>query len=421
MQRGVLLVLGAVLWVNVSVMAQDEPLPADLKSVRVMHVADDADFVDVYVNDELIWNDIPPNGLADYRTFAPDLLLVEVYPFNSGPGEAPLLTQVVDVGALPLSTLVFTRNDVRGLTIIPYDHELNTVNEDDGWLRIFNAVPGGAIQLTDIGTSSFDDLPPFTGASTVLEAGAYTPGWALADGRSVSQDIMLSPFQEILLVNSPVGDTPELVTFQTYLGVELRVLNALPSGDEIQLQLVNGPSATSVLSEDFAYYEYPIGDYAFELTVADAEPIPISTRFLPGMVHTWLVTDTDEVLTLQEPHHRFTRQLLTEGGNAMFRVFHLSPDTPPLDIISQDNAVLAENLSYGAQSATLEFPAGQYDWRLTLADRPEQTVVDLVQVDLEAATIYEIMIVGSFADIQTGQQDVEVFIRSAGCFRPGAC
>ena len=82
------------------------------------------------------------------------------------------------------------------------------------------------------------------------------------------------------------------------------------------------------------------------------------------------------------------------AGKAHVRVLHLSPDAPPVDVKTQDNAVtLFSNLAYPNASAYLPVDAGTYDLKVTAAGSTD-AAVSLPDVALSRGVIYDAIAVG---------------------------
>lgn len=96
------------------------------------------------------------------------------------------------------------------------------------------------------------------------------------------------------------------------------------------------------------------------------------------------------------------------AGNAHLRVLHLSPDTPAIDVKTQDNAVtLVSNLAFPNAAGPTPVAAGTYDLKVTAAGSTD-SVIDLNDVVLQQGAVYDAIAFGLFAG--EGEQVLQVVL-----------
>jgi len=96
------------------------------------------------------------------------------------------------------------------------------------------------------------------------------------------------------------------------------------------------------------------------------------------------------------------------AGKADVRVLHLSPDTPAVDLKTQDNAVtLVSNLAFPNAAGPLPVDAGTYDLKVTAAGSTD-SVIDLDDVVLMQGALYDAIAFGLFEG--EGEQALEIVL-----------
>jgi hypothetical protein len=81
-----------------------------------------------------------------------------------------------------------------------------------------------------------------------------------------------------------------------------------------------------------------------------------------------------------------------QAGNAQVRIAHMSPDTPPVDVLV-DNETVVSNLSYGNVTDYASLPAGEHEVTITAAGDPS-TVVFSGNETFKANTNYTVAATG---------------------------
>ena len=106
-----------------------------------------------------------------------------------------------------------------------------------------------------------------------------------------------------------------------------------------------------------------------------------ATGFLADITATEFTTDTADLA----------------GGMARIQVIYASPDAPAVDIAVAGGDVLVGDLSFPDASGALDVPSGTYDLEVRVAGT-EDVALDLPGVALDAATVDDILAIGSLAD-----------------------
>ncbi len=85
-------------------------------------------------------------------------------------------------------------------------------------------------------------------------------------------------------------------------------------------------------------------------------------------------------------------------ATSYLRVFHASPDAPPVDVYA-NGTKLATNISYGGFTEYMPVPAGRYNVRVFPVGQTLNPVIN-TDVDIAPGTIITVAAVGRLADIE---------------------
>ncbi len=88
----------------------------------------------------------------------------------------------------------------------------------------------------------------------------------------------------------------------------------------------------------------------------------------------------------------------TLGARADVRVLHLSPDTPPVDVLAglADDAKgeLFTDIPFGTVTDYVPVPTGNYFIDVTPADQPDVVAIDIDDLPIDADTFYSVAAIG---------------------------
>lgn len=104
----------------------DEPL------VRIIHAVGEAPPVDVYVDGELVAEDLAFSKATDYQTFEVGSYEIVVYPHNADPDTTePILTTPLAVNNNDVATIIVMNDDEDGVAVTRVDGSLEALEDDD--------------------------------------------------------------------------------------------------------------------------------------------------------------------------------------------------------------------------------------------------------------------------------------------------
>ncbi|PTX64801.1 uncharacterized protein DUF4397 [Melghirimyces profundicolus] len=173
----------------------------------------------------------------------------------------------------------------------------------------------------------------------------------------------------------------------------IRVLHASPDAPAVDV-VINGRTLAPNLSfgQVSPTLALPAGSYRVDLFRAGRRGTPLYSEGItlqPGRTYTVAAVNPLDNLDLQviesEPEVR--------EGMSKFRLIHLSPDAPPVDLATREGDVLLFNLRYRDESEYYVSPPATQDLELRAAGS-ERVLVEIPNVRLEPNRAYSIYVLG---------------------------
>lgn len=182
----------------------------------------------------------------------------------------------------------------------------------------------------------------------------------------------------------------------------VRVLHGSPDAPNVDIYVngnpVGAPLANLAFGDLSAYVPLPAGSYDIKVcAVAPNETVcPIDlpdTTVAAGTKYTIAAVDVLASIT----HQLIVDEPSPKTGEAEVRVVHFSPDTPAVDVLTQDGGNIGINgLTYPNYTAYAEFPPATYDLKVCAAGDPDTCPLDLPPLPLESGKSYSVFAIGSF-------------------------
>jgi len=240
--------------------------------------------------------------------------------------------------------------------------------------RLAGVIAAGALLINSAGTT----LASGAGSLTLAVADT-TVGPTSATGNAHVRVVHGSP------------DAPEV---DVYAGATL--------GTATKVAALSGLSFGQVS----AYANIPAGTYAIKVcATADASVCPIQVSSLTLAAEAYYTIAASNALASIEATV-FTDTPAPGGNGAQLRVYHLSADTPSVDVLTSTGADISpalDNLPYKNASGYLTLPAGTYD--VKVCAHADHTICPLGPIALTVAAdhTYSIFAVGSLAQLVAGE------------------
>jgi hypothetical protein len=198
--------------------------------------------------------------------------------------------------------------------------------------------------------------------------------------------------------------------------VRAQVVHAAPQAPAVDVYVTapdamleqQNPLGSFAFGEDLGPVEVPAGDYQIRVTAAND---PAAVVFDSGTVALASGADLlivaventgpgDSPISLVVADAQGSFEILDADTPAELRAIHASPDTPPVNVIVNDdfdNPVLTD-VPFGAVSEYLAVPPGTYNVKVTPADNPGVIAID-ADVAVAAGTRYSVYAVDVLASI----------------------
>ncbi|MGL5748907.1 MAG: DUF4397 domain-containing protein [Paraclostridium sp.] len=185
----------------------------------------------------------------------------------------------------------------------------------------------------------------------------------------------------------------------------LRVLNAIPNSDNIDIYANGNLIFSSIEYKNFSSYTPTSpGNYNIEVYRSGENNDSLHTHTLNiagGNVGTLVVTGILPKLMLlavyEDPHEE------VENGNAKFRIAHLSPTSSPVDIVV-NNVKMIDEIPFGKRTNYAEIPNGMYKFLVEENEFDRTDTDNYLQVrqnvEIKDKKIYTIYILGDAPNVE---------------------
>ncbi|WP_411963467.1 DUF4397 domain-containing protein [Haloferax sp. YSMS24] len=356
----------------------------EMAMVRVAHLSPDAPNVDVYVDDDVALEDVPYGAVSDYLSLPVGTYTVKI----TAAGDESTVAFEGDVGVEEATYTVAAVGELGEGTFQPLvlEDDVSLPDAETARVRVVHASPDApAVDITAGDQTLFDGVEFTQSGSVEVPADTYTlqvrgdtesnDGDAVAEfdveltGETVytvfasgylspPEDAMDKAFEPIAVVDAGMGGGG-------LLDVALRAAHLSPDAPNVDV-LVDGTVALSdvpfgavseYLGLSAGMHQVTIrATEAPDTVVFDAE-IDLTTGAYTAAAIGELEDGAEngfEVVLLEDD------QSAPADDVARIRVFHASPDAPPVDVtVASSGDAIVDGAAFG-DTATVEVPAGEY-------------------------------------------------------------
>lgn len=186
--------------------------------VRIFHAAPQAQNIDVYVNDQMVFNDLAFGDFTKYVYLDEGEYNVSVY--VAGQKDRPIINQMVDVSSQQIFTVAATGNlDNLGLLVIP-DKVSKSPSQSYSSLRVIHLSPNApGVDILVDGDKLFEDISFEEGTDYVdLNPGTYNVNVVLNTDKSVVLPLKVTLNPDKIYTIYIMGNPPTLQAVQVVDG-----------------------------------------------------------------------------------------------------------------------------------------------------------------------------------------------------------
>ncbi len=408
--------------------AQDAPA-----NVRVIHASPDAPAVDIYVNGDAAFTNVPFFTVSDYTELPAGEYEIQITPTGESLDSAVLAT-TVSVNDGNTYTLAAT-GFLDDLQLTVFEDNLSPITDGNARVDVYHLVPDAPavdIKLED-GTLLLENIPFRASTDTEVPAGSYdlivTPAgeaepvflslpdtqvdsgtvyhvFAINAAAAIAAELRSYPVgtaggEEPAPEESPAPEEPAAPAPEEPAGNALvSVVHASPDAPAVDLYVDGAAVLTDVpFFTASGYLEVPAGDRRIQITPAGADPDA-------AVIDVTATLDADVAYTAAAVGALADIELVTlvdnlgsvSSGQARVGIYHFSPDAPAVDVKLADGTILASNVSF-PNGAEVDVPAGTYDIIVTPAGETDPVVIDLAGTTLEAGNYYSVYATDFLASI----------------------
>ncbi len=398
-----LLVLTALLTLSAgAAAAAANEINSDNARVRVAHASPDAPAVDVRVNGEVAFANIPFAEVTNYATLPAGSYQIEVVPTGQ-PGPV-VIEAFLDLAAGTDYTVAAVNTLANIEPIVLVDN--NELPQDGrAHVRFVHASPdapavdiagdGGNVIFSDVAfkeVTEYTPIPAGTYGAEVRLAGTNTVVLAIPD-LTLGNQIVYTVFA----VGFALGGQPGLdaVVTADAGAARVRVAHLSPDAPAVDVR-VNGAVAfaNAAFADTTEYAVLPNGVYLVEVVPAGQPgPAVISAELNLNLGTDYTVAAVNTLANI-EPLVLVDNNTIPAAGKAHVRFVHASPDAPAVDIAVADGGpVLFDNIAFKEVGDYLPVDAASYDLEVRLAGT-NTVVLDLPGILLQAKTVYTVYAAG---------------------------
>lgn len=186
--------------------------------VRIFHAAPQAQNIDVYVNDQMVFNDLAFGDFTKYVYLDEGEYNVSVY--VAGQKDRPIINQMVDISSQQIFTVAATGNlDNLGLLVIP-DKVSKSPSQSYSSLRVIHLSPNApGVDILVDGDKLFEDISFEEGTDYVdLNPGTYNVNVVLNTDKSVVLPLKVTLNPDKIYTIYIMGNPPTLQAVQVVDG-----------------------------------------------------------------------------------------------------------------------------------------------------------------------------------------------------------
>ncbi|WP_303007116.1 DUF4397 domain-containing protein [Romboutsia ilealis] len=186
--------------------------------VRIFHAAPQAQNIDVYVNDQMVFNDLAFGDFTKYVYLDEGEYNVSVY--VAGQKDRPIINQMVDISSQQIFTVAATGNlDNLGLLVIP-DKVSKSPSQSYSSLRVIHLSPNApGVDILVDGDKLFEDISFEEGTDYVdLNPGTYNVNVVLNTDKSIVLPLKVTLNPDKIYTIYIIGNPPTLQAVQVVDG-----------------------------------------------------------------------------------------------------------------------------------------------------------------------------------------------------------
>ncbi len=186
--------------------------------VRIFHAAPQAQNIDVYVNDQMVFSDLAFGDFTKYVYLDEGEYNVSVY--LAGQKDRPIINQMVDVLSQQIFTVAATGNlDNLGLLVIP-DKVSKSPSQSYSSLRVIHLSPNApGVDILVDGDKLFEDISFEEGTDYVdLNPGTYNVNVVLNTDKSIVLPLKVTLNPDKIYTIYIMGNPPTLQAVQVVDG-----------------------------------------------------------------------------------------------------------------------------------------------------------------------------------------------------------
>lgn len=186
--------------------------------VRIFHAAPQAQNIDVYVNDQMVFSDLAFGDFTKYVYLDEGEYNVSVY--VAGQKDRPIINQMVDVSSQQIFTVAATGNlDNLGLLVIP-DKVSKSPSQSYSSLRVIHLSPNApGVDILVDGDKLFEDISFEEGTDYVdLNPGTYNVNVVLNTDKSIVLPLKVTLNPDKIYTIYIMGNPPTLQAVQVVDG-----------------------------------------------------------------------------------------------------------------------------------------------------------------------------------------------------------
>ncbi len=186
--------------------------------VRIFHAAPQAQNIDVYVNDQMVFSDLAFGDFTKYVYLDEGEYNVSVY--LAGQKDRPIINQMVDVSSQQIFTVAATGNlDNLGLLVIP-DKVSKSPSQSYSSLRVIHLSPNApGVDILVDGDKLFEDISFEEGTDYVdLNPGTYNVNVVLNTDKSIVLPLKVTLNPDKIYTIYIMGNPPTLQAVQVVDG-----------------------------------------------------------------------------------------------------------------------------------------------------------------------------------------------------------
>ena len=182
----------------------------------------------------------------------------------------------------------------------------------------------------------------------------------------------------------------------------VRVFHASPQAPEVDVYVDGNLAFSDIEFKEFTKYVYlDEGNHNVEVYLAGTKESPVISQIVDvpdgEMITVAAIGNLDELSLLAIPDD-VSKEV--SDSYSTFRVIHLSPDAPAVDILEGEET-LFEDIEFGEGTDYVEVEPGKYNVKIALSS--DGTVVLPLEIRLNPNRIYTIYAVGDAANLSAIQ------------------